>query len=165
MPMQISTRHEYAVEPIEVVTMMADETWLAEVARHAGAESWEVSAAEGRSQVHAQVPAPRRAKTFTGPYLKIHLTITWHEPEPDGSYRGDIEVALDGLPASMHGTGVATAAEVAGRSGTAVSYDADFVINIPVLGRNLEEAAAPHVLRIINTQQDVGREWLANRPA
>lgn len=161
--MQISTRHEYAADPASVVAMMADEVWLAEVARRAGADSWEVSSADGRSQVQARVSAPERVKRFTGPDLRLNLTISWRPPRTDGSYAGGIEVAIDGLPAKMSGTGEAAPAVVNGQPGTAVDYQADFSINIPIVGRGLEQAAEPYVRRVIDTQQDVGRDYLAGR--
>lgn len=161
--MQISIRHEYQADPQAVIDMMADEVWLAEVARRAGAEDWQVSAADGRSQVHARVAAPERAKRFTGPNLMIHLTISWDEPLTDGTHWGRIEVSLDGMPAKMRGTGEAAPAVVNGKPGTSVDYEAEFSINIPIVGRGLEQAAEPYVRRVIDTQQDVGRDYLAGR--
>ena len=159
--MQISTRHTYHADPQSVVEMMANEVWLAAVARAAGAVRWQVSADIAGSHVLAEVPAPDKAKPFTGPVLKIDLTIVWQPPSHNGNREGRIQVAIEGMPASMGGTGemvhVGTITEV--------DFNAEFSINLPLIGRGLEVAAAPYVRRVIDTQQAVGNDYLAGRLA
>ena len=105
----------------------------------------------------AEVPAPDKAKPFTGPVLKIDLTIVWQPPSLNGNREGRIQVAIEGMPASMGGTGemvhVGTITEV--------DFNAEFSINLPLIGRGLEVAAAPYVRRVIDTQQAVGNDYLA----
>ncbi len=161
--MQITTRHSYAAAPEAVVAMMADEVWLTEVARQAGAERWEVSVTESGSFVHAELPAPDKARRFTGASLAIDLTIVWQPADPDGSHHGRITVQIPGMPASMAGTGMMTPAAGLTTPRTEVDYEAEFSINVPIIGRSLESAAAPYVRRVINSQQSVGNDYLAGR--
>lgn len=159
--MQISTRHTYHADPQAVVEMMADKVWLAAVARAAGAVRWQVSASSASSHVLAEVPAPDKAKPFTGPVLKIDLTIAWLPPNHHGNREGRIQVAIEGMPASMGGTG-----EMAPLGAlTAVDFNAEFRINLPLIGRGMEAAAAPYVRRVIDTQQQVGNDYLAGKLA
>lgn len=158
-PMQISTRHSYAADPATVIKMMADEVWLAEVARRAGASTWRVSADSAGSHVHAELPAPERAKRFTGANLVFDLDIVWQPIRPDGRADGRIDVRIERMPASMHGTGHM----IPNGSVTEVDYQAEFNIRVPLVGRSLEDAAAPYVRRVIDTQQDVGNDYLAGR--
>lgn len=157
--MQISTRHSYAADPAAVIEMMADEVWLAEVARRAGAQSWRVSVDSAGSHVHAEIPAPERAKRFTGPNLVFDLDIVWQPINPDGTADGRIDVQIERMPASMHGTGRMTA----NGASTSIDYQAEFSISVPLVGRSLEDAAAPYVRRVIDTQQDVGNDYFAGR--
>lgn len=161
--MQISTVHSYAATPDAVVAMMADERWLTEVARRAGADHWEVSVDQAGSHVHAEVPAPEKAKRFTGPTLTIKLTINWPAANPDGSRDGRIDVRIPGMPASMSGSGRMTQLGQPDAPQTAIDYEAEFTINVPLIGKGLENAAAPYVLRVINTQQSVGNDYLAGK--
>ena len=157
--MQISTRHTYHADPQSVVEMMADEVWLAAVARAAGAVRWQVSADIAGSHVLAEVPGRVKAKPFTGPVLKIDLTIVWQPPSHNGNREGRIQVAIEGMPASMGGTGEMTHL---GRV-TEVDFKAEFRVNLPLIGRSLEAAAAPYVPRVIVTQQAVGNDYPAGR--
>lgn len=161
--MQMQIRHSYPAAPDSVAAMMADESWLAAVAREAGAERWKVAGSAALSRVHAVVPAPERAKRFTGPHLFIDLEIKWDQPAAGGDRDGKLRVRIKDLPAHMRGTGVMTATEVDGVPGTVVDYAADFGINIPLIGHSLESAAAPYVRRVIDTQQSVGRKYLAGQ--
>jgi len=51
----------------------------------------------------------------------------------------------------------------AGGKGTTVAYEADLNVNIPFVGKKLEQSAAPAVLSGIALQQRVGDQWLAER--
>lgn len=157
--MDISTRHHYPASPARVLEMMADELWLAEVARRAGAETWQVSANSERSRVNAAIPAPERARRFTGPNLVFDLQIVWQAPKSDGTVPGSIDVEIEKMPASMRGTGLMRP----NGTGTDVDFAAEFTINVPLVGRSLEDAAAPYVRRVIDIQQDVGNDYLAGR--
>ncbi|GAA2178331.1 hypothetical protein GCM10009785_00470 [Brooklawnia cerclae] len=158
--MHISIRHSYAADPATVHAMMADEKWLTAVAKETGATTWEVAGSDQVSHVHAEVPAPARAKQFTGPTLSIDLDITWQPVRADGGRDGEVTVKVAGLPAKLAGTANTQAATVAGQPGTTVDYEAEFSINIPLVGGKLEEAAAPYVQRVIDLQQDVGNKYL-----
>lgn len=159
--MLIKIRHWYAAEPEDVVAMMGDELWLSEVASRAGADRWRVSVDAAGSHVHAEIPAPEKARRFTGASLKIDLDIRWQPGRPDRSRKGHIQVHIPGMPASMGGSGHMFPASEESGPGTAVDYEAEFTINVPLIGRSLESAAAPYVHRVIDTQQDVGNDYFA----
>ena len=157
--MQISARHNYSASPDRILAMMAYELWLTEVARRAGAAEWAASVDSAGSHMRAALPAPARAQRFTGSTMEIDLTISWNPLADDGTSNGRITVVTPGMPASMGGT-----AHLVSESGLSiVDYLADFVITVPLLGRTLEQAAAPYVRRVIDIQQSVGNDYLAGR--
>lgn len=160
-PMQISTRHSYQADIDTVIAMMADEVWLSAVARHAGADRWQVSSGADGSHVEAELAAPQKAVPFTGPTLKVKLDMFWPPSSNAGTRDGRIEVHIPGMPATMIGTG----RMVSNGGTTDIDYDADFTIKLPLIGRGLEAAAAPYVRRVIDTQQQVGNDYLAGRLA
>lgn len=161
--MKISTRHVYSATPDQVIAMMADERWLSEVARRAGAQRHEVSVSHGTSHVVAEMPAPEKVRRFVGSTLRIELDITWGAVGADGSADGRIQVAVVGLPARMSGSGRMIAMSVDPRPSTAVDYTAEFTITVPLVGKSLESTAAPYVQRVIDLQQQVGDDYLAGR--
>lgn len=148
-PMQISTRHTYHADPQSVVEMMANEVWLTAVARAAGAERWQVSADIAGSRKLAEVPAPDKAKRPPDRSRKIDLTIVW---QPPSHREGRIQVAIEGMPASMGGTGEMVQCSTI----TEVDFNAEFSINLPLIGRGLEVAAVPYVRRGSSTPS---RQW------
>lgn len=157
--MQISTRHSYQADIDTVIAMMADEVWLSAVARSAGADQWQVSSDSDGSHVEAELAAPQKAVPFTGPTLKLVLDMFWPAGSDNATRDGRIEVHIPGMPASMIGTG----RMVLNGATTDIDYNAEFSIRLPLIGRGLEAAAAPYVRRVIDTQQQVGNEYLAGR--
>lgn len=155
--MQITARHSYSASPGQILVMMADERWLAEIARRAGAQEWDVSVDTQGSHVWAAMPAPARAQRFTGPTMKVGLTIAWSPLTDVGISDGSLDVSTPGMPASMTGT-----AHLAPEGAASiVTYLANFAITVPLIGKSLEQAAAPYVRRIIDIQQSVGTDYLA----
>ncbi|WIY83766.1 DUF2505 domain-containing protein [Propionimicrobium sp. PCR01-08-3] len=157
--MQISAQHRYTATPDQVLAMMADRIWLTEVAKRAGAEQWSASVDADGSHLQAALPAPARAQKFTGATMKVNLTLLWGPLGADGSSDGHITVATPGMPASMHGTAHLSSEQAI----STVDYLAEFTITVPLVGKTLEQAAAPYVRRIIDIQQAVGDDYLAGK--
>ncbi|WP_036899472.1 DUF2505 domain-containing protein [Propionibacterium sp. oral taxon 192] len=161
--MQITTRHEYQATPQQVIAMMADERWLEEVARRANAQTWEVAVNGATSHVTAELAAPEKVRRFVGSALRIELDITWGAADAAGKHDGDIKVEIPGMPAKMSGAGTMMPTALDGAEGTVVEYTAEFTISIPLVGKSLEQAAAPYVTRVIDMQQEVGNDYLAGK--
>ncbi len=157
--MQISAHHSYAATPGQVLAMMADERWLLEVARRAGATDCSAQVDETGSRVWASMPAPVRAERFTGPNMRVGLTIVWSPLTSEGTSTGHLDVDTPGMPATMSGTGRL----MPDNSRSIVEYIAEFTVNVPLLGKTLEQAAAPYVRRVIDIQQVVGNDYFAGK--
>lgn len=157
--MQISTKHSYAADPASTYAMMTDPEFMNRLVKAVGAEDAEVSSANGRTRIRAATPAPEQVVRFIGKTLNLDLSITWGEAAADGSRRGPISATIDGAPAKLTGE----ASMRPGHVGTEVEYTGDFTINIPFLGKQMEKAAAPYVLKVLDLQQDLGNTWLAER--
>ncbi|HEX6758435.1 MAG TPA: DUF2505 domain-containing protein, partial [Propionibacteriaceae bacterium] len=52
-----------------------------------------------------------------------------------------------------------------GGRGSVVDISGELKVAIPLLGRKLEESAAPAVMAGYKTQQEVGDRWLASSPS
>jgi hypothetical protein len=155
--MEISSHLDFAAPPAEVYAMMTNQRFLEEVCVASGSNSYNVSAAGSTTQTSRTLPAPESAARFTGPQLTVNDEVVWAEPTSDGSRTGTVTMNVLGQPVSFRG-GIRISP---GGRGSVVDVRGDLKVAIPLLGRKLEESAAPAVMASYRTQQEVGDKWLA----
>lgn len=155
--MEITSRNEFAASPADVSTMLTTKEFLEEVCRTSGATSYEVTAEGHRTVTRRELPTPPQAQKFAGATLTIVEDVTWDAPRADGSRSGRMELQVPGMPVTMHGT----AHLAPGGKGTVVTYAGDLKVNIPFIGKKVEQQAAPAIQEALSIQQRVGNDWLA----
>lgn len=155
--MDISSHLDFAAPPAEVYAMMTDQRYLEEVCVASDSISYHVSAAGSTTQTSRTLPAPESAARFTGPQLTVNDEIVWAGPSSDGSRSGTVTMTVLGQPVTFKG-GIRLSP---GGRGSVVDVRGNLKVAIPLLGRKLEEAAAPAVMAGYRTQQEVGDRWLA----
>lgn len=157
--MQLQARNDFAADPDTTHTMLTDPQFLAEVCIASGDVAHRVDAVAGRSAVERQMPTPSAVRSFLGETLTLVQDVTWHAPAADGSRTGTLVLTVAGMPARAE-----AAIDLApGGRGTVVDFAGEFTINVPLLGRKLEQQAAPALLAGFDVQQRVGDAWLAAR--
>lgn len=155
--MDISSSAQFATDPDRVYAMMTDRAYLEEVCRATEASTYEVSVAGPKTRSTRSLKAPASAAKFTGPELTVVEEVTWGEDEGDGTRTGKVAMTIPGQPVTMSGT-----MRIApGGPGTVLSLDGVLKVAIPLLGKKLEESAAPAVMAGFRTHQKVGDRWLA----
>lgn len=155
--MDISSRLDFAAEPATVYAMMTDHSFLEQLVEQAGATSHSIDIAGPRTRVEMKLPAPEQLRSFAGSGITAVQQVEWAEAAADGSRTGALEVSTPGLPVTAHGN----ARLQPGGRGTIVDYTGEVKVNIPLVGRRVEQQAAPFVKQAIDAQQQVGDEWLA----
>jgi len=156
--MEISSHLDFAAPPADVYAMMTNQRFLEEVCVASGSMSYNVSAAGSTTtQTSRTLPAPESAARFTGPQLTVNDEVLWGEASSDGSRTGTVTMNVLGQPVSFRG-GIRISP---GGRGSVVDVRGDLKVAIPLLGRKLEESAAPAVMAAYRTQQEVGDKWLA----
>ncbi len=155
--MQLTSQLNFAADPAAVAAMLTDRSFLEQVCVASDALEHSIEVAGSRTKVSRTLAAPPAAAKFTGDRVTIVEAVEWSDARADGSRTGTLNLTIPGLPVAMTGAAVVAAA---GR-GTVVSYDADLKVNIPFVGKKLEESAAPAILGGIELQQRVGDAWLA----
>jgi hypothetical protein len=159
--MDISTGLDFAATPEEVYAMMLDQAYLEEVCVASQSVSYDVSVNGTGTRTSRTLPAPESAARFTGPQLTIVEEVQWAEAAGDGSRTGAMTMTVTRQPVRLNGQ-----LRIApGGRGSTVALDGELKVNIPLLGRKLEESSAPAVLAGFRTQQQVGDRWLAGRTA
>ena len=155
--MDISTGLDFAATPEEVYAMMIDQAYLEEVCVASHSISYDVSVNGTSTRTSRTLPAPESAARFTGPQLTIVEEVRWADAAGDTSRTGGLTMTVSGQPVRLTGQ-----LQIApGGRGSTVSLAGELKVNIPLLGRKLEESSAPAVLAGFRTQQQVGDRWLA----
>ena len=157
--MDISTDLDFAAGPADVHAMMLDRGYQEQVCVASEANPWKVEITPPRTWTSRTLDAPESAARFTGPKLVILEETTWGEAAADGSRVGQLVLTVDHQPVSLRGT----LHLAPGGRGTTVRLTGDLKVNVPLLGRKLEQSAAPAVLAGFRTQQSAGDRWLAER--
>ena len=157
--MQLTAQQDFAADPSQVAAMLTDATFLEKVCLASEAEKHSVAVNGAHTTVSRTLPAPSSITKFTGSTITIVEDLVWSDPASDGSRTAKFTLTVPGLPVEMLGTALLSA----GGKGTRVGYSGDLSVNIPFIGKKLEQSAAPAVLDGIGLQQRVGNDWLADK--
>jgi hypothetical protein len=155
--MNIDTRAEFAATPDKVFAMLTDKAFLEEVCQRTHARSYDVIVDGTSIKTSRELPAPDAARPFTGETLTVVEDVAWADAAGDGSRSAVVTLKVPKQPVAFTGRYQLAA----GGPGTVLTFTGELKVNVPLLGRKLEEAAAPAVLGGFSTQQQVGTDWLA----
>lgn len=155
--MDIQSRVEFAAGVDEVFAMMTDRDYLVEVCEATRARSYEAEVTGTTTKTMRKLPAPDAAARFIGPELTVVEETAWGPSDGNGSRSGRVTMSVPGQPVTMRGTVQLTP----GGRGTVAELTGDLKVAIPILGRKMEQSAAPAILAGFRTQQKVGDDWLA----
>lgn len=154
--MDIKSRVEFAAGVEEVFAMMTDRSYLEEVCKATRARSYEAEVTGTTTRTTRRLPAPDAAAKFTGPELTVIEETAWGPADTNGSRTGRVTMSIPGQPVTMKGAVELSAAG----AGTVAELTGVLKVSIPILGKKLEQSAAPAILAGFRTQQKVGDAWL-----
>ena len=157
--MHLTSTLDFAATPDAVSSMLTDRAYLEQVCQESDAVEYSVDVSGSVTSMRRVLHAPPAAAKFTGSTITIEETTAWSAPGADGSRKGDVRLGVPGLPVEM----IMKAELRPGGRGTTIAYDGDLTVNIPFVGKKLEQSAEPAVLSAIRLQQRVGDAWLAER--
>jgi uncharacterized protein YndB with AHSA1/START domain len=155
--MDISARLEFSAPPAAVFAMMTDKAYLEEVCVASESQSYEASVDGNQTHTSRNLAAPESAARFTGPTLTVKDDTTWGDAEADGARSADVRLSVLGQPVNMR----ARLRLTPRGKGSVVDLNGELKVNIPFVGKKMEQGAAPAVLAGFRTQQQVGDRWLA----
>ncbi|MGA4507220.1 DUF2505 domain-containing protein [Propionibacteriaceae bacterium G1746] len=156
--MQITSQQHYAATPDQVFAMFTDESYLQACCERFGSTDSSVSVTETGSVVNMALPSPPQVQKIVGNSLRLNQDIQWSAPAGDGSRTGVVAMKVEKMPADVGGTATLRP----NGAGTDVEYTVDLNVKIPLLGKKLEEQAAPVVLKALKVQEQVGHTYLAS---
>jgi hypothetical protein len=155
--MDIDTRAEFAAAPDKVFAMLTDKSFQETVCAQTHARSHDVIIDGSTVKTSRDLPAPDAARPFTGDTLTVVEDVVWSEAA-DGEVRtGAVTMKVPGQPVSFNGRYVLAPSG----PGSSLTLTGELKVNVPLLGKKMEQAAAPAVLSGFRTQERVGADWLA----
>lgn len=154
--MHVAAGNDFAADPTTVFSMLTDAEFQAEVATRIKALSHSATVTGNRTENVRVVLTPEAAAKLAGRTLEIVEVVDWQEAAADGSRTGALNVSITGKPLTWLGT--VTLAP--GGRGAILTYEGEFKVNIPIVGKMLEGQAAEALEAIIRVQQRIGDKRL-----
>lgn len=155
--MQISATANFAADPDRVYALQTDKAFLEDVCRAGGAVSYEVEVDGNRTKLSRSMPTPDIARKIVGETITVVESYVWGPAAGDGSRTADFQVDVPGTPGHLSGTAEISATA----AGSQIHVAGDLVVKIPLVGRKLEEAAAPALTAGVEIQEKVARRHLS----
>lgn len=155
--MQITDRAQLPADPATVFAMLCDPAYLEQVCVASHAIAYAAQVTGSRTKTTRTLAAPENMTKFAGPTLLIVEEMNWSEAAADGSRTGALTLTVTGQPVTMHGT---VRLSPSG-TGTVLDLEAELKVAIPLLGKKIEQGAAPAVLEGFRKHEEVGGAYLA----
>jgi uncharacterized protein YndB with AHSA1/START domain len=155
--MDIDSRTEFAAPPDKVFAMLTDKSFQEKVCEETHARSYDVNVDGSNVKTRRELPAPDAARPFTGATLTVLEDVTWAAAGADGSRTAAVSLTVPGQPVSFNGKYTLSA----GGPGSTLHFAGQLKVNVPLLGKKLEESAAPALLAGFSSQEKVGADWIA----
>lgn len=153
--MKLTGTMAFAGSPQRVSAMLVNPGFAKEVGLEIGATHFLAEAIDDGQKSTYVVGTPETARRLIGADLVINQTITWESPT-----LGRMRFAAEGLPLRCDGPLTISATP----DGCQASYNADFVVRVPLVGPKLEKLASGYLTKVIAAVVKVGQAWLASHP-
>lgn len=163
--MRFEAATDYPASAEAVATMFADPEYVRLKVAASGATSSteEVTpAADGgftvttkRAMPTDRVPA--KFRSFVGNSVEMRFIEVWSAAAADGRRTATITLDIIGAPGRATGTAVL---DPRGADASAVRYEGEVKVSIPLVGAPIERAAVGAVQGALNAERRVGLEWL-----
>lgn len=163
--MKISETWSYDADPDQVWAMLTDRAFQERKCAASGALSYETSIEEHEDGaativVSREMPAdeiPSQVRRLLSGGLVVEETQEWSVADEGGSRSGTAHVVIKGTPATMKGS----LSLVGQGNSTSLSLDAELKAGVPLVGGQIEKAAAPAIIAGIRVEAEEGQAYLA----
>ncbi|MDR2374084.1 MAG: DUF2505 domain-containing protein [Bifidobacteriaceae bacterium] len=157
--MRFAARYDYPVPPARVAALLADRAHLLKAAEAAGAESSQVDVSPKPDDgllvtVRSTIPTadlPAALRGFLPQGLELRQAVVWEAPAADGSRRATMAGEVPGAGVNLAGS-VRLSPTAAG---CRLQFAGDVKAQLPLLGRAVEDAAVPAIVKILDAQHQV----------
>lgn len=156
--MKLAYTQSYDATPEQVVAMLKNPDFIAELARQAGAQQHDLEVSGDTFTVTLSVAAPPAARGFIGDTFTVKQLFRFSRPKPDGTIDGTLDLEIAGAPVDARAD-ITVSPEGAAKS--SASFDGDLDVRIPLLGGQIEQQAEPLIGKGIARIEETAKKWLA----
>lgn len=154
--MDLAYTHQYPAAPGEVVALLRNREFIADVARHSGALSHDVTIDADSTRLQMKLPVPANLSSFVGKEISLEQVFRFKAPAADGSVHGTVEVDVPGYPIDVNADAVLAPAG----AGTVGRYNGDLKVKIPLVGKKVEASIAPVISDAFAGLERRAVDWL-----
>lgn len=154
--MKLAFQQSFPAPPENVVALLRNEEFIADVAEHAGAKSHETRILADRTELDMEVPTPGNVQSIIGKTVKLSLTMQFSTARSDGSIPGTVEVKVPGMPVDAAAIGLLSPD---GQQTIGV-YDGELKVKIPLVGKKVEAQIEPFVVAAFRGIERRAQVWL-----
>jgi hypothetical protein len=154
--MNIESRADYPAAPSAVFALLTNKDFLGQVCERTHAQEHRVTVDGNTVHMSRTLPAPDQARPFTGPTLTVVEEISWGEAEAAGSRTATISMTVPGQPVTFRGSYRLSGDDAS----TVLTLSGEIKVNVPLLGKKMEQASEPAVLQGFRAQQELAPSWL-----
>ncbi len=153
--MEISATHQFPQQVDAAFAMLTDPEFLDAVCAASDPIEYWVFAEGLHTGARRVMRNHASIEKFTGPTITVTDEIDWDAQPAGDSRTGTARVRVDGMPVALHGR-VRLAPS---GTGSALTYEGNLKVSIPLVGPSLERQAAPVLLEALEVQARVAQTW------
>jgi hypothetical protein len=164
--MRFAAHYDYTVDSQAVAELLRDRDYLLAAATAAGAESSQVEVNPGPEggftvTIRSTMPTkglPASVRGFLPQGLELRQALVWDQAAGDGSRQATMAGEVAG--AGVHLSGLARLTPVG--PGSRLEFGGEVKAQVPLVGRAIEQAAVPAIVKVLDTQHRVAADWLGS---
>ncbi|MDR1633572.1 MAG: DUF2505 domain-containing protein [Bifidobacteriaceae bacterium] len=162
--MRFAAHYDYEAEPQTVAELLRNREYLLAAATAAGAEASQVEVSPGPGNgftvtIRSTMPTaglPASVRGLLPQGLELRQAFVWEEAADDGSRRATMAGELGGAAVGVTGSAWLNPAG----GGSRLEFGGEVKSPVPLVGRVIEEAAVPAIVKVLDTQHRIGVDWL-----
>jgi hypothetical protein len=157
--MKLKSTLWFAAAPEVVTAMLIDPAFQTMIGQEINAIECSTVSAPDEITTTYTMPTNKALSLVAGPQSKLVGHLKWVGPLVDGRRVGHLSLTVEHFPSTFE----AEVIVARNRGLTEVTYDADYEVDIPVLGGKLEKEAGQRTKQILDSGQKLGERWLSDR--
>lgn len=156
--MDLIFRHSYNGSAERVVELMRTKEFVEDIARHGGAESYEVSVDGNTTRLTMTLASPPNIAKVIGSHIKLTQRMSWGASDAQGIRPGSIDVDVSGAPVTVRAT---SQLRPTGPRSSEADFHGTLTVRIPLLGKKIEAQVAPMIADAFDGIERRANEWLS----
>lgn len=155
--MKFDYSQSYAGSPEQVVALLRNPDFIAELARRADALDHAVEVVGDDVEVTLLLPAPDAVASFLGDSISVKQLFRFEPVASDGSIDGALTIEAPGTPVDARADiDLSPTAE----GGTTALISGELDVRVPLIGRQLERQAEPLIAKGLVEIERTAADWL-----